>query len=121
MNIWIRIDQGRSTSAGIFEHTALSLMGQCHSHNDRIQWVMPITDGYSLACSNTLSDLPVSSITIIPPGTEHRHVMKQAPVVVLVSMDREVWNELVASWQDDGSGLVGGVHCDIEQHRESDT
>lgn len=105
MNVWIRIDKSRSTYVGVFEHTTLNGIGRCHSHDDRIQWVMPVTDGYYLTSSNTLSDLPVSSVTIIPPETEHCHVTKQNPAVLLVSMDRQVWNNLITSWQDDGGNI----------------
>src|SRR5579875_443594 len=36
---------------------------------------------------------------------EHFHVTAENPNVLLISLNRQVWNDLLSSWQDDGGEI----------------
>lgn len=105
MNCWVRTDMSRSKHVGVFLHTTSNWTGRCHAHDDRVQWVMPIKPGYRLLGCHSLDEIPAHSVTIIPPETEHSHVTTEEPNVLLISLNRRVWDELLASWQDDGGRI----------------
>ena len=126
---WVRLDTNRVSEVGIYIQTEPHWTGNYHGHSDKIQWIMPITGEYGIVTSEmnrvdirekshqplvvtarSAAIIPVHSVLVIPPGIMHLHVTQHNPVVLLVSMTRSVWDDLLSKWTTEG-GDVPRLNC----------